>query len=81
MSENPITFDEAIEVLIKKMPGNLKPSKYLTAKQAEKEFKINSKTLLIRSTLPPNNLRYIPAVKLKGGRKKYFERKVLERLV
>ena len=54
---------------------------YLTAKQAEKEYGIPHKTLLNRSLLPPSSHRYIPAVRLNGGRKKYFERKVLDRLI
>lgn len=56
-------------------------SKMLTAKQAEKEFGISAKTLLNRSNLPAKSRRYIPSVRLQGGRKKYFERVVLERLL
>ena len=55
--------------------------KYLSAKDVESEFGIPSKTVLNRSNLPSSNPRYLPFVRFKGGRKKYFERKVLERLL
>jgi hypothetical protein len=54
-------------------------SKYITAKQIELMYGVPSKTVLNRSNLPPTHRRYIPSVRLKGGRKKYFERKVVER--
>jgi len=55
-------------------------SKYMTAKEVEREYGISTKTLLNRSNLPVTHKRYIPSVCLKGGRKKHFERKVLDRL-
>jgi hypothetical protein len=71
LEELKVAIDKAIN----------KPTKYLSAKQAEQEFGINAKTLLNRSNLPVRSKRFIPTVRLKGGRKKYFERKVLERLI
>ena len=56
-------------------------SKYLTAKQVEVVYGVPSKTVLNRSNLPANHNRHIPSVRLKGGRKKYFERKVMDRLI
>ncbi len=56
-------------------------AKYLTAKQVEVVFGIPQKTVLNRSNLPATHNRFIPFVRLKGGRKKYFERKVVERLM
>lgn len=54
-------------------------SKYLTAKEVEREYGINPKTLLNRSSLPVKHKRYVPSLRLNGGRKKYFERKVIDR--
>ena len=67
---------DAITALVK---GDRK-SKYLTANQAEKEYGISSKTLLNRSNLSATDTKFVPAVRLNGGRKKYFERKMLDRL-
>ena len=66
---------------IKRMLRSVHKSRYLTAQQAEKEYGIHHKTLLNRSLLPSHSKRYIPAVRLNGGRQKYFERKVLDRLL
>ena len=54
-------------------------SKYLTAKEIELIYGVPQKTVLNRSNLPATHRRHIPSVRLKGGRKKYFERKVVER--
>lgn len=56
-------------------------AKYLTAKQIEVVYGIPQKTVLNRSNLPANHKRHIPSVRLKGGRKKYFERKVIDRMI
>lgn len=56
-------------------------AKYLTAKQVEVVFGIPQKTALNRSNLPTQHPRHIPSVRLKGGRKKFFERKVMDRLM
>lgn len=56
-------------------------AKYLTAKQVEVVYGIPRKTLLNRSNLPATHNRFIPSVRLKGGRKKYFERKVIDRMM
>lgn len=55
-------------------------AKYMTAKEASEFYGISQKTLLNRSRLPETHRRYIPCLKLKGGRKKYFETKVLNKL-
>jgi hypothetical protein len=56
-------------------------SKYLSAKDIEILYGIPAKTILNRSNLPATHKRFIPSVRLRGGRKKYFERKVIERLI
>lgn len=55
-------------------------AKYLTARQIEVLYSIPSKTVLNRSLLKSTNPRFIPSLRLRGGRKKYFEKKVIERL-
>lgn len=54
--------------------------KYLSARQIEVLYGIPAKTVLNRSNLPASHHRHLPSLRLKGGRKKYFERKVIERL-
>ena len=55
-------------------------AKYLTAKQVEVIYGIKQKTVLNRSNLPATHKRFLPSVRLKGGRRKYFERKVIDRM-
>ncbi|MFV1883065.1 MAG: hypothetical protein ACMZ7B_01045 [Balneola sp.] len=43
-------------------------------------YGVKAKTLLNRSGLDAGDVRYIPSLKLKGGTRKYFERKLLDRL-
>lgn len=79
MTEKEEILNE-LKVLLK--GAKIQPnSKYLSANQIEKQYGISSKTILNRSNLPATHKRYIPSVHLKGGRKKYFERKVIERLI
>jgi hypothetical protein len=56
-------------------------SKYLSAQEIQTLYGIPAKTVLNRSNLPASHQRHIPCLRLKGGRKKYFERKVIERLL
>ena len=72
-------IDELKELLIR---ADINPNaKYLTAKQVEVLYGIPRKTVLNRSNLPPEHNRFIPCVFLKSGRKKYFERKVIDRMI
>lgn len=54
-------------------------ARYLSAREIEVIYGISAKTTLNRSNLKSTNPRYLPSLRLKGGRKKYFERKVVER--
>lgn len=60
---------------------NTRPDKarYMTAQDVEAELGIDQRTILNRSNLPPTDKNHIPSLKI-GGRRKYFARKVIERL-
>jgi hypothetical protein len=57
-----------------------KHAKYLTAKQVEIVYGIPRKTVLNRSNLPVRHKLFVPSSIFKGGRQKYFERKVMDRM-
>lgn len=61
---------------------NKKPNKtkYMTAQDIQAELGIDQRTILNRSNLPRKDRRYIPSLQI-GGRRKYFERKVIDRLL
>lgn len=74
--ENKLDF--VVSALQKKRDS----SKYLTAQDIEAEYGIDQRTILNRSNLPPSDDRFIPSMKIEGkGRRKYFERKVIDRLL
>lgn len=54
-------------------------SKYMTAQEIQKEYGISHRTVLNRSNLLPSHKKYIPSFRT-GPRRKYFERRVIERL-
>ncbi|MDR8390427.1 hypothetical protein NC796_04685 [Aliifodinibius sp. S!AR15-10] len=81
------TLLETIAILESKMDFllrafNAKPdkSRYMTAQDIEAEFRILQRTVLNRSNLPPAHKQFIPSLRVGGGRRKYFDRKVIERL-
>lgn len=63
-----------------KTVNNTSITKFITAQTAEMIYGVKAKTLLNRSGLDATDLRYIPSLNLTGGRRKYFERKLLDRL-
>jgi hypothetical protein len=73
---------EKLELVLSSLRNKPQKSKYLTAQDVEKEFGIDQRTILNRSNLHPSNKRFIPSLKINGrGRRKYFERKVVDRLL
>lgn len=54
-------------------------SKYITAQQAASIYGVSAKSILNRSLLPTSDPKCIPFLKF-GGRRKYFERKVIDRM-
>jgi len=68
------------EVLVRLDQRGKTQSPYLTAKDVGKLLGLDPRTIINRSNLPRDDDRYIPSVNLKGSRRKYFERKVIQRL-
>jgi len=74
------TIEKKLDIVIEALNTKPNTSKYLTAQMIEKEFGIDQRTILNRSNLPPSDKRYIPSLRM-NGRRKYFERKVINRLL
>lgn len=60
---------------------NTRPDRqrYLSAKDVSELIGLDHRTILNRSNLDPGNPRFIPSVRF-GSRRKYFDRRVIERL-
>ncbi len=67
---------DAILFMLRKKPDR---QKYLSAREVAELTGLDHRTILNRSNLPPDNPRHIPCLRF-GSRRKYFERKVIERL-
>ena len=80
---NKITdLEEKLDFVVDALQHKQNSTKYLTAQDIEAEFGIDQRTILNRSNLHPSNPGFIPSLKISGkGRRKYFERKVINRLL
>lgn len=74
------TIESKLDMVLSVLKGNPNSSRYLTAQQIEQEFGIDQRTILNRSNLHQTDNRFIPSLRMKG-RRKYFERKVIDRLL
>lgn len=75
-------LEEKLDFVVSALQNKRNSSKYLTAQDIEAEYGIDQRTVLNRSNLHPSDKGFIPSLKISGkGRRKYFERKVIERLL
>jgi hypothetical protein len=75
-------LENKIDFVVSALQKRRDSTKYLTAQDIEREYGIDQRTILNRSNLHPSNKRFIPSLKINGkGRRKYFERKVINRLL
>ncbi|WP_440999833.1 hypothetical protein [Fodinibius sp. SL11] len=77
--ETIANLESKIEFLLRAYQSKPDKSRYITAQDIEADFGIDQRTVLNRSNLPPAHKQFIPCLRV-GGRRKYFDRKVIERL-
>jgi len=76
------SLEDKLDFVVSALQRKRDTSKYLTAQDIEAEFGIDQRTVLNRSNLHPSSPGFIPSMKISGkGRRKYFERKVIDRLL
>jgi len=80
MDERLDVIEAKLDTIIHQLDARPDRQKYLTAKDVGQLVGLDHRTILNRSNLDPDNPRYIPSMRLRGSRRKYFERKVIERL-
>lgn len=73
-------LEKQLELVLNSIQNKPDTSKYMTAQDIEREFGIDQRTILNRSNLHHTDKRFIPSLRM-GGRRKYFERKVIARLL
>lgn len=74
-----ITIKKLLESILSS--DSTKLPKYMTATEVASTYGLSRKTILNRSNLDTMDSQFIPSVKLGNGRKKYFERAVISRLL
>lgn len=77
--ETIANLESKIEFLLRAYQSKPDKSRYITAQDIEADFGIDQRTVLNRSNLPQTHKQFIPCLRV-GGRRKYFDRKVIERL-
>jgi hypothetical protein len=73
-------IEQKIDLLLETKRHNIVKKKYITARDVEDLTGLNYRTILNRSNMDRDHHRYIPSIQLGQSNRKYFERKVIERL-
>ena len=72
-------IEAKLDSLLEAIKATPNKQKYLSAKEVAQLTGLDHRTILNRSNLPPDDLRHIPSLRF-GSQRKYFERRVIERL-
>jgi hypothetical protein len=73
-------IEAKLDFLISSIQAKPDKRKYLSAKEVADLTGLNSRTILNRSGLQRNDPRYIPSIQFGGSRRRFYERKTVERL-
>lgn len=73
-------IEQKLDVLLNSNAHRINEKKYITAREVQDLTGLNHRTVLNRSNYREENPRYIPSIQFGGSRRKYFERKVIERI-
>ncbi len=72
-------LDAKLNAILHALEARPDPQRYLSAKDVGRMVGLDPRTILNRSNLPPGDPRFIPSLRL-GTKRKYFERKTIDRL-
>ncbi|PAU93723.1 hypothetical protein CK503_11265 [Aliifodinibius salipaludis] len=73
-------IEKKLDLLLNSNKHRINEKKYITAREVEDLTGLNYRTILNRSNLDEEHPRFIPSIQFGGSRRKYFERKVIERI-
>jgi hypothetical protein len=81
MSEEKLNrIEKKLDLLLNSNKHRINEKKYITAREVEDLTGLNYRTILNRSNLDEEHHLFIPSIQFGGSRRKYFERKVIERI-
>lgn len=73
-------IESKLDLLLNSNKHRINEKRYITAKEVEDLTGLDHRTILNRSNLDNQTPRFIPSIQFGGSRRKYFERKVIERI-
>jgi len=73
-------IEQKIDILLNTNRHRISEKRYITAREVQDLTGLNHRTVLNRSNMDEEHPRFIPSIQFGGSRRKYFERKVIERL-
>ena len=73
-------IENKLDLLLNSNSNRINEKKYITAKDVQSLTGLDHRTILNRSNLKPGIPRFIPSIQFGGSKRKYFERKVIERI-
>lgn len=73
-------IEKKLDILLNSKKHRINEKKYITAREVEDLTGLNYRTVLNRSNFEEEHPRFIPSIQFGGSRRKYFERKVVERI-
>lgn len=73
-------IEKKIDVILNSNPHRINEKRYITAREVQDLTGLDHRTVLNRSNFDESHPRYIPSIQFGGSRRKYFERKVIERI-
>ena len=73
-------IEDKLDLLLNAKEHKVSKQNYLTARDISELTGLNYRTILNRSNYDQEHHLFIPSVKLGKSKRKYFERKVIERL-
>lgn len=73
-------INRKLDLLLAALPARPDETRYLNAEAVSRLTGLDKRTILNRSALDPKDDRFIPSLRFGGSSRKYFERKVIERL-
>ncbi len=73
-------IETKLDMLLNTNSYRINQKRYITAREVQDLTGLNQRTILNRSNYSEDHPRYLPSVQLGQSRRKYFERKVIERI-
>ena len=73
-------IEKKLDLLLNSNSHRINSKRYLTAKDVQDLTGLDNRTILNRSNLDDQHPRFIPSIQFGGSRRKYFEKKVIERI-